>query len=88
MATVVINNDSEVETVTVSHGGNGYTYGTLDLAEVGIPWFNKKHLMSSSLPMVDMGLTFTENLEIFRFCSMRDLRTILKTQISSQETSL
>ena len=36
-ATVVINNDSEVETVTVSHGGNGYTYGTLDLAEVGIP---------------------------------------------------
>ena len=41
-ATVVINNDSEVETVTVSHGGNGYTYGTLDLAEVGIPsWFNR-----------------------------------------------
>ena len=36
-ATVVINNDSEVETVTVSHGGSGYTYGTLDLAEVGIP---------------------------------------------------
>ena len=62
-STVVINNDSEVETVTVSHGGNGYTYGTLDLVEVGIPaGSTASNLMSSSLPMVDMGATFTENL--------------------------
>ena len=63
-ATVVINNDSEVETVTVSHGGNGYTYGTLDLAlKLEFPLVQPQlHLMSSSLPMVDMELTFTENL--------------------------
>ena len=30
-ATVVVNNDSKVETVTVSDGGSGYTFGTVDL---------------------------------------------------------
>ena len=36
-ATVVINNDSTVESVTVSSGGRGYTFGTLDLASGGVP---------------------------------------------------
>jgi hypothetical protein len=36
-ATVVINNDSTVESVTVSSGGRGYTFGTLDLAAGGVP---------------------------------------------------
>ena len=36
-ATVVINNDSKVESVTVSKGGSGYTFGTLDLAGGGVP---------------------------------------------------
>lgn len=36
-ATVVINNDSKVESVTVSNGGEGYTFGTLNLQEGGIP---------------------------------------------------
>jgi len=35
--TVVINNDSKVESVTVSNGGSGYTFGTLDLSGGGIP---------------------------------------------------
>jgi len=29
--TIVTNNDSKVESVTVSNGGNGYTYGTVDI---------------------------------------------------------
>ena len=29
--TIVINNDSKVETITVSKGGEGYSYGTVDL---------------------------------------------------------
>ena len=29
--TVVVNNDSKIETVTVSSGGSGYTFGTLDI---------------------------------------------------------
>jgi len=36
-ATVVINNDSKVESVTISRGGSGYTYGTLDLASGNVP---------------------------------------------------
>ena len=36
-AIVTINNDQKVETVVVSNGGSGYTYGTLDLIAGGIP---------------------------------------------------
>ena len=36
-ATVVINNNSKVESVTVSSGGSGYTYGTLDLEAGSVP---------------------------------------------------
>jgi hypothetical protein len=36
-ATIVINNDSKVESVTVSNGGSGYTYGTVDLVSGGVP---------------------------------------------------
>jgi len=36
-ATVVINNDSKVESVTVSRGGSGYSFGTLDLQGGGVP---------------------------------------------------
>ena len=36
-ATIVVNNDSKVETVTVSDGGSGYTFGSVDLAAGGVP---------------------------------------------------
>ena len=36
-ATIVVNNDSKVESVTVSIGGSGYTYGTVDLVEGNVP---------------------------------------------------
>ena len=36
-ATVVINNNSKVESVTVSNGGSGYTFGTLDLEAGNVP---------------------------------------------------
>ena len=36
-ATIVINNDSKVETVTVSKGGKGYSYGTVDLVAGNVP---------------------------------------------------
>ena len=36
-ATVVVNNDSKIESVTVSNGGNGYSFGTLDLQTGGVP---------------------------------------------------
>tara|TARA_B100001109_G_scaffold40894_1_gene32293 strand:- start:249 stop:1817 length:1569 start_codon:yes stop_codon:yes gene_type:complete len=36
-ATIVINNDAKVESVDISKGGSGYTYGTLDLVAGGVP---------------------------------------------------
>ena len=36
-ATVVINNDAKVESVSVSKGGSGYSFGTLDLETGGVP---------------------------------------------------
>ena len=36
-ATVVVNNDSKIESVTVSSGGSGYTFGTLDIEAGGLP---------------------------------------------------
>jgi hypothetical protein len=35
-ATVILNNDQKVESVIISKGGSGYTYGTLDLASRGV----------------------------------------------------
>jgi hypothetical protein len=36
-ATIVINNDSKVESIVVSSGGSGYTYGTVDLVGGNVP---------------------------------------------------
>ena len=36
-ATVVIDNDSKVDSVTISSGGSNYTFGTLDLVAGGVP---------------------------------------------------
>jgi len=36
-ATIVINNESKVDSITVSKGGSNYTYGTVDLVSGGVP---------------------------------------------------
>ena len=36
-ATVVINSASKVESVTISKGGSGYSFGTLDVIAGGVP---------------------------------------------------
>ncbi len=36
-ATIVVNNNSQVESITISSGGSGYTYGTVDLVAGGVP---------------------------------------------------
>lgn len=37
LATIIINSDSEVDSITVSNGGSGYTYGSVDLVAGGVP---------------------------------------------------
>ena len=36
-ATIVINNDAKVESINIAKGGEGYTYGTIDLVSGGVP---------------------------------------------------
>ena len=36
-ATIIVNNDSKIESITVSIGGSGYTYGTVDLEGGNVP---------------------------------------------------
>jgi hypothetical protein len=35
--TIVVNNDSKVESITISNGGSGYTYGSVDLIGGSVP---------------------------------------------------
>ena len=37
-ATIIINNDSKVESITISNGGSEYTYGTVDLVNGNVPY--------------------------------------------------
>ena len=36
-ATIIVNSDSEVDSITISNGGSGYTYATVDLVSGGVP---------------------------------------------------
>jgi hypothetical protein len=36
-ATIIINSESKVESITISNGGSGYTFGTIDLETGGVP---------------------------------------------------
>ena len=36
-ATIIVNNNSKVESITISNGGSGYTYGTVDLVAGNVP---------------------------------------------------
>jgi Bacteriophage T4, Gp8 len=36
-ATIIVNNDSKIESITITNGGSGYTYGTVDLIRGGVP---------------------------------------------------
>jgi hypothetical protein len=36
-ATIVIGNNARVQSITVTNGGSGYTYGTVDLRAAGVP---------------------------------------------------
>jgi len=35
--TIVVNNDSKIGSITISNGGDGYTYGTVDVVAGGLP---------------------------------------------------
>jgi len=49
-ATVVINNDSKIQSVSISKGGSGYSFGTLDLAAGGVPTGTTKPVLNVIIP--------------------------------------
>ncbi len=49
-ATIVINNDSKVESVTISKGGSGYTYGTVDLVSGNVPTGSTSPIFNVIIP--------------------------------------
>jgi len=49
-ATVVINNNSKVESVTISSGGSGYTFGTLDLTSGNVPTGSTRPVFNVIIP--------------------------------------
>ena len=49
-ATVVVNNDSKVESVTISAGGSNYTFGTVDLVGGGVPEGTTKPVFNVIIP--------------------------------------
>ena len=48
--TIAVNNDSEVESITVSKGGSGYTYGTVDLVSGGVPTGSSSPIFNVIIP--------------------------------------
>ena len=49
-ATIVVNNDSKVESITVSNGGSGYTYGSVDLVAGGVPTGSTRPVFDIIIP--------------------------------------
>ena len=49
-ATVVVNNDSKIESVNISRGGSGYTFGTVDLESGGVPTGSTKPVFNVIIP--------------------------------------
>ena len=66
--TVVINNDSKVESVTVSNGGEGYGLYTLDITGGGIPGTTDPVFDVIIPPLVDTDMTFIVNWLCQRSC--------------------
>jgi len=49
-ATIVINNESKVESITVSRGGSGYTFGSVDLIAGNVPIGTIKPVFNVIIP--------------------------------------
>jgi hypothetical protein len=49
-ATIVVNNDSKVDSITISRGGSGYTYGTVDLVSGNVPTGSTSPIFNVIIP--------------------------------------
>jgi len=49
-ATIVVNSESKVESITISNGGSGYTYGSVDLETGGVPTGTTRPLFNVIIP--------------------------------------
>ena len=49
-ATIITNNDSKVDSITITKGGSGYTYGTVDIAAASISVSNTSPVFNVIIP--------------------------------------
>ena len=49
-ATIVVNSESKVESITISNGGTGYTYGSIDLESGGVPTGTTRPIFEVIIP--------------------------------------
>lgn len=49
-ATIITNNDSKVDSITITKGGSGYTYGTVDISAAGITVANTAPIFNVIIP--------------------------------------
>ena len=81
--TVVVNNDAQIESVTVSNEGFGYTYGNVDLAAGSVPTPTSPPTLDVIIPhQVAMVQISIENWVQLMLCFMQELKMMLKTQTS------
>jgi hypothetical protein len=53
LATIVINNDSKVDSITISRGGSNYTYGSVDLVAGNVPTGSTSPIFNVIIPPDD-----------------------------------
>ena len=85
---MVVNNDSKVESVTISSGGSGYTFGTVDLVGGGVPEGTTKPVFNVIIPPNGgHGYDIYRELGAYNVLTYIVLKMTLKTLILSLETS-
>ena len=52
-ATIVVNADSKIESISITNGGSGYTYGTVDYVGGGIPTGSTAPVFNVIIPPTD-----------------------------------
>lgn len=79
-ATIVVNNDSEVDSITVSQGGSNYTYGSVDLAAAGVP-------LGTTRPQFDVIIPPSGGHGFDVYNELGAYRVMVQSQIENDETN-
>ena len=81
-ATVIINNDSRVDSITVSNQGSNYTYGSVDIVAGGVPTGTTRPIFDVIIPPEGgHGADIYRELGAYMFSYIHELKMIMRTPI-------